>query len=116
MSADSVLFIGWDRAVHGRERDSLEAFGQAMAFWADQVAKGKVDSVEPVLLDRHGGDLNGFMLVRGTAAALAEIADSDGFRDLVTHADMSVRGIGIVTGKTGEGVQREMARFQKQIK
>ena len=67
------------------------------------------------MLHRHGGDLNGFMLVRGSAANLAAIADSDEFRDLVIRADMYVRGIGIITGKTGEGVQRELARFMKHI-
>src|SRR5215470_13170868 len=116
MAAESVLFIGWNRSIHGRERDALEAFGSAMAFWANQVAAGKVQSFEPVLLDRHGGDMNGFMLLRGSAANLAAIADSDEFRDLVLHADMSVGGIGIVTGKIGEGVQREIARVQKFIK
>jgi len=116
MAADSILFIGWDRAVHGRERDSLEAFGMAIGFFANQVAAGKVESFEPVILDRHGGDLNGFILLRGSAANLGALADSDDFRELVIQADMSVTGIGIITGKTGEGVQREMARFQKHIK
>lgn len=116
MAADSVLFIGWNRAIHGRERESLEAFGATMAFWANQVSAGKVHSFEPVLLDRHGGDLNGFILVRGSAANLAALSDSDEFRDLVALADMSVGGIGIITGKTGEGVQREVARFQKHLK
>jgi hypothetical protein len=116
MAADSILFIGWNRAVHGRERDSLEAFGTAIGFLTNQVGAGKVQSFEPVLLDRHGGDLNGFLLVRGSAANLAALADSDEFRDLVMHADMSVGGIGIVTGKIGEGLQREIARLQKHIK
>jgi hypothetical protein len=116
MAADSVLFIGWDRAERGCEKESLEAFGMAMGFWANQLAAGKIDSVEPVLLERHGGDLNGFMLVRGSAANLAVIADSDEFRDLVQLADMTVRGIGIITGKIGEGVQREIGRMQKFIK
>src|SRR5215470_15363067 len=115
MAADSVLFIGWDRAVHGKEKQALETFGEAMAFWGQQVASGKVESFEPIVLDLHGGDLNGFMLIRGTAANLAELADSDAFRDLVVRADMTVRGIGVVTGKTGEGVQQQIARIMKYL-
>jgi len=115
MAADSVLFLGWDRAVHGKEKEALEAFGAAMGFWGGQLSAGKVDSVEPVILFPHGGDLNGFFLVRGSAANLAAIQDSDELRDLLVKADMSVRGIGVIPGKTGEGVQKELARFQKMI-
>jgi hypothetical protein len=115
MAADSVLFIGWDRGVHGKEKEALEAFGAALAWWGQQVAAGKVESAEPILLDPHGGDLNGFMLVRGSAAVLAELRDSEEFRDLVVRADMSVRGIGVIAGKCGEGVGREMARFQRHL-
>ena len=116
MAADNVLFIGWNRAERGREKEALEAFGMSMGFWAKQVAAGKIESFEPVLLDRHGGDMNGFVLIRGSAANLAELANSEEFRDLVTLADMTVNGIGVVTGVTGEGVQRELGRFQKYLK
>jgi hypothetical protein len=115
MAADSVLFIGWDRAVHGKEKESLEAFAAAMAYWGQHVASGKVDSAEPVILDRHGGDLNGFMLIRGHAATLAALSDSEEFRDLLARADMSVRGLGVITGKVGEAIPREIARFQRQL-
>src|SRR5262249_19954968 len=84
MAADSILFIGWTRAERGREREALETFGMSMGFWAKQVAAGKIESFEPVLLDRHGGDMNGFVLIRGSAANLAELANSEEFRDLLT--------------------------------
>ena len=35
--------------------------------------------------------------------------------DIVTRADMSVGGIGLIDGYIGEGLAREMARFQKHI-
>ncbi len=116
MAADSVLFIGWDRAARGKEKEALEAFASAVGYWTKQAAAGTIESFEPVILIQHGGDLNGFMLVRGSAANLAEIQESDEFRDLIVMADMSVAGIGIVAGKTGEGAMREVARFQKQIR
>jgi hypothetical protein len=115
MADDSVLFIGWNRAIHGREREALEAFSSSMAFWSKQVASGKVSAFEPIMLDHHGGDMNGFMLVRGQHANLAALADSDEFRELIYRADMCVSGIGVVLGKMGEGVMREMTRWQKLI-
>lgn len=113
--ADSVLFVGWSRARPGKEKEALEAFASSMAFWSTQVASGKIESFMPVLLDLHGGDLNGFVLVRGSAEKLAALKQSDDFRDLVVRADMSVAGIGIIDGWTGEGLQKEILRFQKHI-
>jgi hypothetical protein len=113
--ADNVLFIGWDRARAGKEKEALEAFAASMSFWSEAVAKGQIESFEPVLLDLHGGDLNGFVLIRGSADKLASLRDSDEFRDLLVRADMSVSGIGVVPGFTGERLGRELARFQRQI-
>ena len=111
--ADFGLFIGWKDAVRGRESKALEVFNEAVGLYTRLQESGEIESWDAVFLEPHGGDLNGFMLVRGSAANLAVLADSEEFRDLVTRADMYVRGIGIITGKTGEGVQRELARFQK---
>ena len=113
--ADSVLFIGWNRARTGREKEALEAFGSSMAMYARAVESGAIEGFEPVLLDLHGGDLNGFILVRGSAEKLDAFRRSDEFRELLARADMSVEGIGVVPGFTGEGLQKELARWQKAI-
>jgi len=116
MAADRVLFIGWNRAERGLEKQALESFGSALAFFGKLVEKGQLDSFEPVLLNPHGGDLNGFLLLRGTAERLAAVQDSDEFRDLIVGADMSVGGMGLISGYIGEGLAKEIERFQKHIR
>jgi hypothetical protein len=113
--ANSGLFIGWNRARDGKEAAALEAFSSALAFYAKSVADGSIESFEPVILDLHGGDLNGFILVRGDEAKLAAWTATDEFRDLLVRADMAVSGIGVVNAFINEGLQREMMRFQKAI-
>lgn len=115
MAADRVLFVGWNRPERGREKEALEVFSSSLAYYAKLVGGGQIDSFEPVLLLQHGGDLNGFILLRGTSAQLAAVRDAEEFRDIVTRADMSVGGIGLIDGYIGEGLAREMARFQKHI-
>jgi hypothetical protein len=114
--ADRALFIGWNRAERGREKESLETFAVAMAYFGKQVAGGQIESAEPVLLAPHGGDLNGFFLIRGSSEKLAAMQDSDEFRDLIVAADMSVGGVGTINGYIGEGLMKEMARFQRHIR
>ncbi len=113
--ADSLIMVGWDKVYPGHEKDALEAFNSTVGFWTKQVQAGNVESFEPILLDRHGGDLNGFMLVRGNAGKLHAIVQSDEWRELLLRADLHVSGLGVIGGFTGEGVMHEMARWQKII-
>jgi hypothetical protein len=113
--ATSALFLGWDRARSGKEAAAIELFQSALAFYGKAVEDGTIESFEPVMLDLHGGDLNGFILVRGEADKLAAWAATDGFRDLLIKADMLVNGIGVVRGFLNEGLQREMARAMAHI-
>jgi hypothetical protein len=115
MAADSVVFVGWNKVYPGKEKEALEAFNSSVGFWMKQVQQGNAESFEPVLLERHGGDLNGFFLVRGNATKLNAILQTEEWRDLITRADLYVDGIGVITGFAGEGVMREMARWTKLI-
>jgi hypothetical protein len=35
MAADNVLFIGWNRAIAGREKTALELFRSALGYFAE---------------------------------------------------------------------------------
>ncbi len=113
MAADSVLFCGWNRAYPGREKAAVELFNTTLNWWGKQKAAGKVESIEPVILSAHGGDMNGFLIVRGDAVKLAEVARSEEFQDIVTQATVLVQGFGVVHGWTGEGVAHQMNRYMK---
>ena len=62
---DAALFIGWGATSAGRERKAVELFGESLKFLTNLVTEGKVASVEPFFLEPHGGDLEGFFVVRG---------------------------------------------------
>jgi len=113
--ADSVLFIGWDRARSGKEKEALELFSSTLAYFGKQAAAEQIESFEPVFLDFHGGDMNGFLLIKGSGPKLAALRASDEFRDLMVKADLAVAGLGTIDGFCGEGVTREMGRFQRSI-
>ncbi|HSR30912.1 MAG TPA: hypothetical protein VLY63_10130, partial [Anaerolineae bacterium] len=66
----NVVFVGWDRAVPGRETASLELFQEFHVYLGGLQGQGTIDSFETVLLAAHGGDLNGFVLIRGEQGKL----------------------------------------------
>jgi len=113
--ADRILFIGWNRPIVSREQQANQVFQKSMAFYSKLQADGRIDSFEPVLLAAHGGDLNGFVMLKGDAGKLAEIREDDAFIELVTEAGFCVEGFGVVPGYIGEGLTEVLSRWLKLI-
>jgi hypothetical protein len=111
MAADYVLFTGWNRAIPGREKAALELFRQALAYYGELKSSGQITSFEPVILGAHGGDLNGFILVKGEQAKLDAIQHSDKFQDLTTKVALNVHGVGVIRGWSGESLTSQMQRY-----
>ena len=81
-----------------------------------QQSSGAIDSFEPCFLSPHGGDLGGFILVRGERARLAGLRSSEEFEELVSRCLVNVDGFDVVEAYVGEGVARQMQRYTKNIR
>jgi hypothetical protein len=114
--ADSALFIGWGAAAAGRERKSVELFTESLRFLMHLVQDGRVASVEPFFLEPHGGDLEGFLLVRGEQEELNRIRQDEDFQRLAVRAQVVVHNFGVVGAITGERLNRHMAWFAEAAK
>ena len=113
--ADAGLFIGWGEVVRGRETEAIEVFNESLAFYGRLEEEGAIDSFEPVFLEPHGGDLSGFILIRGDAEKLAALRVSDEFTQLSLRATLIVDGYGVVGADLAERLQRQMEYFIEQI-
>jgi len=71
--AKGALFIGWGPAARGREQQALSLFQESIQYYARLQQQGEIDSFEPMQLEPHGGDLNGFLLLRGDTEKLARL-------------------------------------------
>ena len=111
----NLIFMGWNRAIPGREPLAGQLFQEVLQYLAGQQQAGKIDSFEPVILSPHGGDLNGFVLVRGDAAQLSALSANEEWQDHMTRATMNLDGFGVVWGAIGETIAVQMARWNKFI-
>src|SRR6185369_517107 len=68
--SSNVVFFGWNRSIPGREQMSAQHFQAFTEYLAAQQRSGVIQSFEPVFLTPHGGDLGGFILIRGDNAKL----------------------------------------------
>ncbi len=110
--AGDALFLGWGPVVRGRELKALEVFQETLTYYGSLQQDGRIDSFEPVLIAPHGGDLAGFILLRGSRTSLDEVRSSDEFRRLVTRAAAIVDDIGVIDAYTGEALAQQMSMFQ----
>ena len=114
--ADDALFLGWGEVVRGREQKAVEVFGESIQYYTQLQQDGKIDSFEPYFLAPHGGDLGGFVLLRGERETLDEIERSPEFERLQTRVAMIVDGSGTVPAVTGEALARAMGHFEEATK
>ena len=111
--AESVIFIGWDRVVVGREKQAMQLWQKATEYYSKLQAGGKIESFDAVILSPHGGDLNGFVLLKGDAKTLAEIRQEDTFVQAVIEGEYCLEGYGVVPGVIGTGAMKVLSQWSK---
>ncbi len=109
--ADAGLFIGWGEVVRGREAEAVETFSALMEYFGGLQSDGTIESVEPVFLEPHGGDLDGFFFVRGDAERLSALRVDHEFQTMILRAGLVVNNVGVVGASTGARLERLMGAF-----
>jgi hypothetical protein len=109
--AGEALFIGWGEAVRGREKQALGVFQESMEYYGRLQQEGRIEGFDVFLLAPHGGDLNGFVILRGDRAKLAEIRFSDEFERLIARAAAIVESPGVIPAYGGDALAQQMAIF-----
>ena len=112
--ADAALFIGWGQVVRGREKRAVQVFNESVEYWSGLQGE-KIEDFEVVLLTPHGGDLQGFALLRGSEDQIRALRMDEEFQRRVTRADMIVESQGVVDAAIGDGIARAMGQYQSEI-
>jgi len=113
--ADAGIFMGWGAVARGREKEAVDLFNEIIAYFGGLQEDGEIESFEPVFLEPHGGDLTGFVLLRGEAEKLATIRVSDEFTQFTIRAALVVDNFGVVGADLAERLQRQMAFYMEQV-
>jgi hypothetical protein len=110
----NALFIGWGRTTRGREQQALQVFNEALEYFGGLQQQGEIEAFEPVALEPHGGELYGFLLVRGDPDTLSRVRASEAFLRIIQRGDLVVDDIGVVTAFVGDDLTRQFEIFQQQ--
>jgi hypothetical protein len=113
--ADFGLFIGFGAPVRGRERQAIKGFNDVFEYNSRLQQEGKIESFETVLLEPHGGELGGFILLRGDQDQLARIRTSDEFQRHITRGLLTVEHVGVVGALLGGQIMNLMTQYAEQL-
>jgi hypothetical protein len=113
--ADAGLFIGWGQTVRGREERALDVFNETIELYGQMQSDGRIEDFEVALLEPHGGELGGFVLLRGSEEQIDAVRRSDDFVRAMTKGSLIVDDLGAVNAWIGEGLGRAMAIYQEQL-
>lgn len=112
--AKGALFVGWGALIPGREKQGAAVLGEAAAYCARLQAEGRIDGFETVLLEPHGGDLEGFVLVRGDRETLAALRSEEEFVRIIVAVQLVHTRVGVTAAWTGESLGTIMRIWDEQ--
>lgn len=110
--ANAAVFVGWGPVIAGREQKALQVFSEVLQHYTQLQQQGEIESFEPVALEPHGGDLAGFLLIRGDREKLSRLRASDAFQRLNARGLLVVQNFGVVDAHVGDGLTRLFGTFQ----
>lgn len=115
MVQSNAILFGWNSVVVGRESIAGELFAHTVNYFEKLKSTNQLETFEPVFLAAHGGDLNGFFLLKGTHVQLDTIKSSNEFIEITMRAGMCLSNVGVIDTYVGTNVNELMTRWMKSI-
>jgi hypothetical protein len=112
--ADRILVISWGEAVRGREERALEVFNETIGLCGRMQQDGRIEKFDVVLFQPNG-ELNGYIVIHGSAEQIAAVKESEDFRRSLFAGSLIVDNLKMADGYTNEGIAREMEYYQDAI-
>ncbi len=111
----NVMLFGWNRSIPGREKVSAQHFAEFVQYLGGLQQKAAIQSFDITFLNSHGGDLNGFFLIKGDTSKLDNLVSTEEWLTHMTRASLHLEGSGVVRGVTGDEVMKRMALWTSVI-
>lgn len=114
-SSTNVVAFAWDRSVPGRESMSAQHFKDFSEWLQGEQRNGRIQSFLPVLFEPHGGTFDGFFLIQGEPAGLADLMDTPQWMEHQTRALVHLDGVAVMRGVTGDALGQRMALWMSHL-
>jgi hypothetical protein len=113
--AEAALFIGWGDAAKGREKSALDVYNETLQYWGRLQQDGKIERFDVAVLTPNGGDVGGFMLVRGTAEQIDSVRRSDEYQRLINRVQLIADRLRVADASVDEGLGQIMSVYGEEV-
>jgi hypothetical protein len=110
--AEAALFMGWGEVARGREKRALEVYNDSLQYYARLQKEGRIERFDVVVLNPTGGDVAGFILLRGTAQQIDSVRRDKEFQRLQNRVQLIVDRLRITDAFVDEGLAEVMSDYQ----
>ncbi|MBN8942286.1 MAG: hypothetical protein J0H01_22460 [Rhizobiales bacterium] len=112
--AKGALFVGWGALIPGREKVAPGVLDEALAFLQGKRQRAEIDGFDVALLEPHGGDLEGFVLVKGDKDVLARLRVEEAFLRIIVGVQLVHQRVGVVWAHMGAEMPPLFALWDQQ--
>lgn len=112
--AQGALFVGWGAIIPGREKTASRVLGAAVEYLRRMQGEGTIDGFDVMLLEPHGGELEGFVTVKGDRDKLARLRVSEDFQRVIVGVQLVHSKVGVVGAYAGAEMGSLMRLWDEQ--
>jgi hypothetical protein len=109
--ADYGVAVTWSEPRPGREKASLDLWGEAISFNEKLVADGQVERWDGVAFEPSGTGPGGAVRYYGTAEQIQALVTSAEFSSLIVRGQLFLSTFGFRRFVTGQAMAEEFGRF-----
>ena len=113
--AEAALCTVWGEAVPGREKQALDVYNEVVQYWARLQQEGKIERFDVTVLTPTGGDVTGFLLVRGTAEQIDSVRRTKEYLQLLSRVQLITTHLRIADAFVVEGLAQIMGQYQEVV-
>ncbi|HET7666176.1 MAG TPA: hypothetical protein VFK56_08915 [Mycobacterium sp.] len=113
--AEAALCTMFGDPVPGREKQALSVYNDTMQYWGRLQQEGKIERFDVTVVTPSGGDVTGFIVVRGTAEQIDSVRRTKEFQQLINRVQLVVSHLRVNDAYVDEGLVQIMGQYQEVV-
>lgn len=93
---ESALFIPWGRPVRGREKRANDQLRESLRYLQRLRDENRIQRFDLAGLAQQGGDLWGFVLLRGTTEQIDSLRRTEEFARWIVRLNLVADGVAVI--------------------
>jgi hypothetical protein len=109
--AEAALCIVWGAPIPGREKQALNVFNETLPYWAGLQLEGEIERFDVTLLAPSGGQVAGFLVVRGTTEQVDSLRRSKEYQQQVARVQLVASHLRVADAYVDEGLAEIIGQY-----